>query len=704
VDLDEFVRGSPVRAFDLKLTLPVPSPGGSYKVPEEKMQTAAKQRAPLPFGPFVLERRIAVGGSAEVFLARPRQGLKPAPQLVIKRLSKARGKSHDFEALSREAELHRAVHHPNVVTVFGAGMVGDEPYLAMEYVPGVDLHRLLRLAACDNRTLSPQVAVYIARSIAEALYAVHSAHDRRGKPLDITHGDVSPSNIYLSLDGDVKLGDFGVARAARAPEEGRRGPESGEVLKGKVGYLAPEQLKGAAIDRRCDIFALGVVLGEMLIGEKVFSGSGPLATMLSNREANIEPLRRVSEQLPAPLYQACTRALETEPSRRFPDARAFAASLGAPSNEAAAKAALADWVAWARDDNLFAQKLERRLRHSSGVGWASTSGGASPAVERATSLVRRAGVVTHAEVTFQTLLELAATGHLALDDEVSLVGAPYRRVDAIPELSRYLMPSTANTTAQLFGPGVPDYTAALRDTPMLDVLARMRNRRESGAMFVARARSEGSEERKDIYIDKGRLIHVAASDREDLFGQYMLRLKLITRADLDLALAQLKSYDGRLGDALVGLALIERSVVSRAVRNFGRDRVAALCGWREGHVQMYRGSAPSNVEVPLDLDLTIVMMMAALQALARGEPLRVESIVPGRRFEEAKTPDERGSAPSSLLDLLDLFDVVGNAPVPVAEATRTLIERGRARDRVVSEREVHAALRVAMALEWVRSQ
>jgi hypothetical protein len=671
-------------------------------VPEEKMQTAAKERTPLPFGPFVLERRIAVGGSADVFLARPRQGLKPAPQLVIKRLSQARGRSQDFEALSREAELHRAVQHSNVVTVFGAGMVGEEPYLAMEYVPGVDLHRLLRLAASDNRTLSPEVAVYIARSIAEALCAVHSARNRQGMPLDITHGDVSPSNIYLSLSGEVKLGDFGVAHAARGAQERARGPQSSEVLKGKIGYLAPEQLKGAPIDQRCDIFALGVVLGEMLIGQKVWSGSGQLATLLSNREANIEPLRRASEQLPAPVYEACMRALETDPNRRFPDARAFAASLGAPRDAAPAKLALAEWVAWARDDNMFAQKLERRLRHSSGIGWAVGAAAVSGAAECSTSSVRRAGVVTHAEVTFQTLLELAATGHLGLDDEVSLLGAAYRRVDAIPELSRHLMPSTANTTAQLFGPGVPDYTVALRDTPMLDVLARMRNRRETGAMFVARARSEGSEERKDIYFDKGRLIHVAASDREDLLGQYILRLKLITRTELDLALAQLKSYDGRLGDALIGLGLLEQSVLSRVVRTFGRDRVAALCGWREGHVQMYRGSVPTNVEVSLDLDLTIVMMTAALQALARGEVLPARAIAPGRRFDDSKSPEERGSAPSSLLDLVDLLDRVGAAGMTVADATEQLIERGKARERVVSEREVHAAVKVAILLEWVR--
>jgi serine/threonine protein kinase len=665
------------------------------------MQTAAKEGAPLPFGPFILERRIAVGGSAEVFLARPRQGIKPAPQLVIKRLSRARGNVQDFEALSREAELHRAVQHPNVVNVFGAGMVGNEPYLAMEYVPGVDLHRLLRLSASDNRTLPTEVAAYIARSVAEALHAVHSARDRHGRALDITHGDVSPSNIYLSLAGQVKLGDFGIARAARGSDDATTSPQSGEGLKGKAGYLAPEQLKGGPIDQRCDLFSLGVVLGEMLIGEKVFSGSGQLATLLSNREGDIGPLRRISEQLPAPLYRACTRALETDPTRRFPDAKAFADGLAGAGDAKKAQAALAEWVAWARDSSLFARQFERRVRHSSGISWATPTGATSDASEHAASSVRRAGVVTHAGVTFSTLLELAATGHLGLDDEVSLLGAPFQRVDAVPELARYLAPSTANTTTQLFGPGVPDFTAALRDTSMLDVLARMRSRRESGALFVSRARSEGTDERKDIYVDKGRLIHVAASDRDDLLGQYLLRLKLITRAELDLALGQLRSYDGRLGDALVGLGLAERAAVSRAVRNLARDRVASVCGWREGHAQLYRGSAPANVDVPLDLDLTVPMMAGAIHSLARGEALSVVTLLPGRRHEDARTAEERGSAPSSLLDLID---VVAAGEVPLSDASQALVDRGKARERVVSERETHAAVMVAVALEWLRSR
>ncbi|HWO14257.1 MAG TPA: DUF4388 domain-containing protein, partial [Polyangiaceae bacterium] len=446
---------------------------------------------------------------------------------------------------------------------------------------------------------------------------------------------------------------------------------------------------------------LGVVLGEILLGEKVFSGSGHLATLLSNRDANIEPLRRVCERLPPPLYQTCTRALETDPARRFPDAAAFGQSLGSFDLERA-RAGLAEQVAWARDSNLFARQLERRVRHSSGASFPSSNLTGSPSQDLLTSSVRRAGEVTHANVSFSRLMELATTGFLELDDEVSLLGAGYRRVGDIPELSRLLAPSTTNTTAQLFEPGVPDYTAALRETPMLSVLARMRNRRESGALFVARATREGSEERKDLYLEGGRLIHLASSDREELLGQYMLRLKLISRSTLDQALANLRRYDGRLGDVLVEMGFADRATVLRALRNLARDRVASLCSWRDGRVQLYRGSKPAKIDGPVELDLAVPMMTAAIHAKgADAPPLLGLSLLPGRRHEDATSSEERGAAPSSLLDVLE---VVGAGPAASEAVVRSLIERGQARERVISEREALAAVQVAMALEWLRAE
>ncbi|HET7544643.1 MAG TPA: serine/threonine-protein kinase, partial [Polyangiaceae bacterium] len=550
--------------------------------------------AQQPFGPFVLERRIAVGGSAEVFLARPKLGTQPAARLVVKKLLRAAREGGDFDALEREAALHRAVTHRNVVTVFGAGMVGDEPYLAMEYVEGVDLYRLLRRAESEQRKFPPGLAAFIAMRVASALAAVHSAHDAEGNPLHIVHRDVTPSNIYLSIDGQIKLGDFGIARF----EQSVKPAQASGGLKGKFGYLAPEQVAGEPFDHRADLFALTAVFGEMLIGERVFPGSGQLAVLLAIRDVNIGPLRQAAHSLPEGILELCEKGLSRDPDARFQDAAELAAALSEfeqPSPEEL-QVTLAEWVDWARDSSQLARQIEDQVRDSvkrMRAARARSSGGmlavieaplSEPSATPTLSNIRRTDGQILTGVTFAKLIEMIATGDLGADDEVSLMGQEYRFIRDIHELARHLLPSTTATTSRLFEPGAPDYQVLLKDTPMLNVLAYMRQKGESGALFVERTSSSGNSSRKEIYLDKGRLLHVASSEREELLGEYLVRRGRLTREQLETALGQLSNYGGRLGDTLIGIGLVDAVDVFRAIRDQGRDRVATLCGWSEGLV------------------------------------------------------------------------------------------------------------------------
>lgn len=644
-----------------------------------------------PFGPFVLERRLAVGGMAEVFHARPRSGDRPARQLVIKRLhERDDGESH-FAALSREAELNRAVTHPNVVQVFGAGMVGNEAYLAMEYVDGMDLQRLMRVLSAESKKLPPALAVYIARSVADALHAVHTARDAQGRQLNIRHGDVSPSNVYLSCEGAVKLGDFGLAHSSQ-----NRGKQA-DGVKGKFGYLAPEQLMGERVDHRADVFALGVVLGELLIGQRVFPGSGQLAVLLSIREANIEPLRRAAKGFSEALFGACARALERDVKARFATAGELSKALAAFEDPAEGCALLAEHVRAARDSRVLEQQLAAGAQR----------GGSAPraALGSRISSVRRGERVIYEALPFARLLELAATGQVNLDDEVSLMGEPFRRVEQIEELARHLLASTTTTTGKLFGPGVPDFNANLYETSVLSVLARMRTRRESGALFVTRFGCRGLPERKDLYLKAGRLLYVASSNPEELLGHYCVGLGLISAAELERALDKLSTYGGRLGDTLVGLGLVDSMELFRAIQNQGRDRVAALCTWGEGQVQLYRGAEPGEVQFPLDLDLTVPMLAGALSAERNGsDPLaHVTRLSPGRALEQARR-EISGDVPVSLQRLLPLIEPelpLTRAIAALTEAAEQAMQDGADLD-AEAQRQARAALVVASALQWVR--
>jgi serine/threonine protein kinase len=677
------------------------------------------QGAPQNFGPFVLERRIAVGGSAEVFLARPKIGPSPAPRLVVKKLLASAREGGDFDALEREAELHRAVRHPNVVEVFGAGMVGEEPYLALEYVEGVDLYRLLRRAESEQRRLPAGLAVFIAREVLAALSSVHAAKDDAGSALNIVHRDVTPSNIYLSVEGHVKLGDFGIARF----EQGLKPTQHSAGLKGKFGYLAPEQVAGEPFDHRADLFALAAVLGEMLIGERVFPGSGQLAVLLAIRDVNIEPLRRA--KLEQRLLQVCEKGLAREPDDRYENAERFAEALAdfeRPSRRVL-KDTLAEWVVWARDSSQLAKRIEGQIRDSvqrmqaarrvsSGALAALRSNAESDASEplRPTdpvgagetfSRVRR-GAEELPPLSFAKLIEMIALGDLGADDEVALMGADFRRIQDIDELARHLLPSTTATTSRLFEPGAPDYQALLRDTSMLDVLTHMRRRAESGALFVTRATGDGGSSRKEIYLNQGRLLHVASSEREELLGEYLVRRGRITRRELETALGKLSAFGGRLGDTLIGLGLVDAVDVFRAIRDQGRDRVAALCGWSDGLVMFYRGTTPTRVEFPLDLDLASALMAGAI-VKSKGEPRSLlpdgaRRLLPGPRAAETRDPRERGAAPASLQHVLRLVE----ERVSVDRALERLLAYRPGRDaRAIGAKEACAALIAAELLGWI---
>jgi serine/threonine-protein kinase len=668
-------------------------------------------KGPTAFGPFVLERRLAVGGTAEVFLAHPKVGIAPAPHLVVKRLLPTAGEGTRYELLEREADLHRCVRHPNVVAVYGAGLVRGEPYLAMEYVEGLDLYRMLRRLDADDRDLPIEICVLIARQVASALEAVHAATDDNGRALKIVHRDVTPSNVYLSVRGEVKLGDFGIARV----EEEARSTLGG--LKGKFGYLAPEQVSGEEFDHRADLFALVAILGELLIGERVFPGGGQLAVLLAIRDGNIDPLRREAARLPPGLFELCEKGLHCDPDKRFQSAAELGVALAQFQTTRTENVVqeLSEWVKWAQDQRELARKLEHKIRSSSQNLQAVRAQSsvpelkstqrivprpptAAPVIAEIPPRVKRLGSQTVEEMNFAHLVELIATGELHGSDEVSLLGGDYRRIADIDELARHVLPSTTAVTGRVYGPGAPDYQFVLSDQSMLEALALLRGRAETGALFVIRG-GNGRGTRKEMYLDNGKLHHVASSERNELLGEYLVRRGSLSREALEQALSALGQHGGRLGDTLIALGLVDAVDVFRAIRDQGRDRVAALCTWREGLASFYRGTTPTHVEFPLDLDLSSAIMAGVILA-SDGDPratLPMDStrIVPGARHTSTNDAKELGRAPASLIGVARL--------APERLSLQVLLERvGRSGEGPgPTPRESAAAVATAKLLGWI---
>ncbi|MDQ3032905.1 MAG: serine/threonine protein kinase, partial [Myxococcota bacterium] len=276
--------------------------------------------APPPhsrFGPYTLADRIAVGGMAEVFRAHEPRSVGDPRVVVIKRMLPSLASEAGARAMfEEEARLGGYVEHDNVVRVLGFGDEGGQPYLALEYVPGLDLWRLTRWLTRCGRTLDGPLAIFVVRELLAGLHEVHEARDLEGRTIGIVHRDVSPSNVLLSVHGDVKLGDFGIAQALL--RESYPQATLSDRAKGKLGYLAPEQVRGLPADRRADVFAAAVIAAELLMGRPLFAGGSELAVLLAIRDAQVRPFEECASSLPEGLGSAILCALAGDPDARTP--------------------------------------------------------------------------------------------------------------------------------------------------------------------------------------------------------------------------------------------------------------------------------------------------------------------------------------------------------------------------------------------------
>ncbi|MGE0786458.1 MAG: serine/threonine-protein kinase [Sandaracinaceae bacterium] len=268
------------------------------------------------FGPYSILRPIAKGGMAELYLARQR-GLEGVERtVVIKRILERY--AHDDEFITMfldEARLLAALSHPNIAQVFEIGRVEDSFYLAMEYVRGPTLGRLINAARERGATLPRREGLGVGLAIAEALKYVHSRRDEVGRPLNIVHRDLNPANVLVSYDGAVKLIDFGIAKAATKVYETRTG-----VIKGTYGYIAPEQLVGdTPVDRRADVFALGILLYEIVVGQHPYDVSDEPNLIDRILEARYRRPRDIRGDVPRDLDELIARCLSPLPEGRPQD-------------------------------------------------------------------------------------------------------------------------------------------------------------------------------------------------------------------------------------------------------------------------------------------------------------------------------------------------------------------------------------------------
>ena len=278
---------------------------------------------PQGFGRYVLVDKIAVGGMAEVFKAKSYSEGGFEKLLVIKRILHHLSENEEFvEMFIDEAKISVELQHPNIVQIFDFGKFGDNWYIAMELVEGKDTKGMLRRLAKRRKLMPSEFAVLIAHEMCKGLDYAHKKADLRGNPLDIIHRDISPSNIIVSYRGQVKVADFGIAKAQKSTYTTKDG-----VLKGKFEYMSPEQARGERVTPQSDVFACGIILHEMLTGRRLFKTDSDVGTLEKIKSGDYPKPSEVNPQVPASLDTIVMRALTVQPSDRFRDAREMQAAL-----------------------------------------------------------------------------------------------------------------------------------------------------------------------------------------------------------------------------------------------------------------------------------------------------------------------------------------------------------------------------------------
>lgn len=268
---------------------------------------------PIAFGRQLLLERINVGGMAEVFKAKA-FGVEGFERIVaVKRILPTLLEDDDFTTMFvDEARIAAQLTHQNIVQIYDLGKAEDTFFISMEYVAGRDLRAILDWQKKQAGPMAVAKACFIVSRVSEALEYAHRKRDPAGRDLKIIHRDVTPQNVILSYEGEVKLCDFGIAKAASRASRTQVG-----VLKGKFAYMAPEQVRGQPTDRRSDIFALGVLFYEMLTAQRLFLGDSDYATLEAVRNAVIPPPRQFNPEISPELEQVLLRMLAQHPRDRY---------------------------------------------------------------------------------------------------------------------------------------------------------------------------------------------------------------------------------------------------------------------------------------------------------------------------------------------------------------------------------------------------
>jgi serine/threonine-protein kinase len=456
-----------------------------------------------------------------------------------------------------EAKIASRLVHPNVVQIYDLGEAEGLPYIAMEYVPGRDLFRVLQRLINLERRCPWRLATKIVTDVCSGLQFAHEFRSPDGQPQEIVHRDVSPRNILISYNGEIKLTDFGVARARDREEHTEHG-----IIKGKVRYLSPEAAYAREVDRRSDLFSLGICFAEMLLMEPLRSGPNEMAMLLDIRKGEFD--RNRFKPIPKPLRAVLNRALEVDPNKRFPTALEFAVDLANrfdDSSNPMSEAEVATFMRALFDEDIATEETRDK------------------------------------EVEF----DLAATADQFEAEPPPTGASEVTKVHSLNPLNIFAERGAGPVAVPALGiedqrPPTPTRVGSLREVSLVRLLHEINEGQVSGILDFRREPIK-----KSIEIEAGNPVFANSNIESELFGEYLVAQGTLSREQHAEVLDFAARKGLRFSEALLELGACTPNELFQQLSGQVRNRILDLFSWISGTFALYVDAPVAETGLPLNL-------------------------------------------------------------------------------------------------------
>ncbi len=574
-------------------------------------------------GQYIVGEPIAEGGMAQVYHAECVMAGRYNAQIVLKRMHKRLADDPDFVSMFvEEARILSRLDHPNIVQLFDFEATSEGLYIILELVEGPDLLSILRGGARRRTAMPQELAVYICCHILEALDYAHTM-EVAGRSVGIVHQDVSPGNVLISKHGRVKLADFGIAKA----NDRQQGAGQG-TLRGKYGYMSPEQLEGKRLDGRSDVFSVAIVLSELLMSKRLFSATNPLDVLLMVRNVDLTRLEKNNAHIDPQLLLILAKGLQRDRDERYATAGEFRDDLS-------------EWLSSGKQRTSAAslQKYTSELEKGGFISPPKQGDGPSSITLSGATTQARSKAARGAALLGLKAFELGPSGG---QDAMALGAAGVTSINSRPEVLRAMDDATKGsgkakaplTAAEALAAGQGEFEHLM---PM-DLIGAISASGRAGLLTLER-----DEVLKEAYFRSGDPIFVGSNDPHERFGNFLVLRGLLTGKELEGALVAMPHFGGRLGQALVGLKLLKPVDAINLLAEQVGEKLLRACCWDYGRFVWEEDKVNPHESVSLRLN--------SAKIVSRGvRALSVERLNQWTETHRSEAPDFARFAPYEVYD------------------------------------------------------